>query len=100
MQARELTMTGWSDGNDDWGWADKTDSFPTQKSNNYDSSINTNSKVMDDWNASPGDDWSSWAEPGTQRNGSNDWGTFPASESSYISIDKIKGENRKQKFYL
>lgn len=100
INSKELTMTGWSNGNDEWGWEDRTDTFPIQKKPSIDNSFNSNAKITNDWNASPGDDWNSWAEPNpvqTQRKVSNDWGSWPATESTSISIENIKGENRKQK---
>lgn len=101
--AKELTMTGWSNGNDEWGWEDKTDRFPKQKKASIDASFNSNSKIVNDWNsASPGDDWNSWAEPHSSEierfpGSNNDWGAWPSEATTSISIDKIKGENRKQK---
>jgi hypothetical protein len=100
--SKELAMTNWANGNDDWGWDDKSDTFPKKKTSiNTSLNLKSNSDAKtNDWNLSPGDDWNSWAEPTTpsqnQRKESNDWGSWGETGTTSISIDKIKGENRKQ----
>ena len=95
-------MADWSAGNEDWGWSEPTVPKQEQRKPSI-KSLNPGPSniVTDDWNSGPGDDWNSWAEPTpspSQKVGTNDWGSsWSPSSNTSISIEKLKGENRKQR---